>query len=231
VYVALRLRILLDTNILIPLQDSLVVLQPNLAHVHQLCNGRHELLYHPASRRDIQRDNDAARRARTLRRLDLYSELPEGPACPWNVPGTSENDKCDNSILFALERDAAHVLVTEDRGLHRKALARNLASRVYFIQTIEDLLSRLHEPAAVELPDIIDVELNELTPQLADPFFNSLRDGYAGFDRWYRAKAREGRMRGSTGTDRQMICRPSVFMPCRLTKHSPTPATSWPGGL
>ncbi len=207
---ALRLRILLDTNILIPLQDSLVVLQPNLAHVHQLCNGRHELLYHPASRRDIQRDNDAARRARTLARLDLYSELPEGPACPWNVPGTSENDKCDNSILFALERDAAHVLVTEDRGLHRKALARNLGSRVYFIQTIEDLLSRLHEPAAVELPDIVDVELNELTPQLADPFFNSLRDGYAGFDRWYRAKAREGRhawiYRHGPANDLSAIC-------------------------
>lgn len=135
------------------------MLQLNLAHVHQLCNGRHELLYHPASRRDIQRDNDAARRACTLRRQDLYRELPEGPACPWNVPGTSENDKCDDTILFALERDAAHVLVIEDRGLHRKALAQNLASRVYFIQN------------------------------------------------------------GSTGTDRQMTCLPSVSMPCRQTKH------------
>lgn len=228
---ALQLRILLDTNILIPLQDSLVVLQPNLAHVHQLCNGRHQLLYHPASRRDIQRDNDAARRARTLRRLDMYSELPEGPACPWNVPGTSENDKCDNSILFALERDATHVLVTEDRGLHRKALARNLASRVYFIQTIEDLLSRLHEPAAVELPDIVDVELNELTPHLADPFFLTvcavdmpvLTDGIA------RRPAKVA-MRGSTVTGRQTICRLSVFMPFRRTRYARTPAMSLPGG-
>ncbi|MFM0047369.1 PIN domain-containing protein [Paraburkholderia sediminicola] len=190
---ALHLRILLDTNILIPLQDSLAVLRPNLAHVMEMCNGRHQLVYHPASLRDIARDRDEARRDRTLTRLRQYGELAEGPPCPWNVPGLSENDECDNTILYALERDAAHVLMTEDRGLHAKAIARGLGSRVYFIQTIEDWLSRLHDPATVELPDILDVELNELTPQLGDPFFDSLRDGYAGFDDWYRAKARDGR--------------------------------------
>jgi hypothetical protein len=192
--VALHLRILLDTNILIPLEDSLVVLEPNLAHVVQLCNGRHQLVYHPASARDIERDRDQARRARTLARLDQYVELAEGPLVPGNdAPGLSENDKCDNAILFALEREAAHVLVTEDRKLHSKAAARGLASRVYFIQTLEDWLSRLHEPAEVELPDIVEVELSELTHQLDEPFFNSLRDGYAPFDKWFRRKAREGR--------------------------------------
>ncbi|SIT49649.1 conserved hypothetical protein [Paraburkholderia ribeironis] len=190
---ALHLRILLDTNILIPLQDSLAVLRPNLAHVMEMCNGRHQLVYHPASLRDIARDRDEDRRDRTLARLRQYGELAEGPPCPWNVPGLSENDECDNTILYALERDAAHVLMTEDRGLHAKAIARGLGSRVYFIQTIEDWLSRLHDPATVELPDILDVELNELTPQLGDSFFDSLRDGYAGFDDWYRAKARDGR--------------------------------------
>jgi hypothetical protein len=107
---ALSLRILLDTNILIPLQDSLVALQPNLAHVMRLAQGRHQLLYHPASVRDIQRDNNAARRTRMLQRLRQYVFLPEGPPCPWNVPGLSENDQCDNTILYALYRDAAHVM-------------------------------------------------------------------------------------------------------------------------
>ncbi|OXI82787.1 N-acetyltransferase [Burkholderia sp. AU33423] len=188
------MRILLDTNILIPLQDSLAVLVPNLAHVMEMCNGRHRLVYHPASVRDIERDRDPERRERTLARVNQYHRLPEGPACPWNNgAGLSENDQCDNSILYALQRDAAHVLVTEDRGLHAKALARGLDARVYFIQTIEDLLSRLHEPATVELPDIVEVELNELTDQLGEPFFDSLRNGYAPFDNWFREKAREGR--------------------------------------
>jgi hypothetical protein len=97
--VALHLRILLDTNILIPLQDSVAVLRPNLAHVMEMCNGRHQLVYHPASLRDTARDRDEARHDRTLARLRQFGELPEGPPCRWNVPGLSENDsltKMDN---------------------------------------------------------------------------------------------------------------------------------------
>lgn len=43
---SIRLRILLDTNILIPLQDSMVVLEPHLIEFHKLVNtAGHELLY------------------------------------------------------------------------------------------------------------------------------------------------------------------------------------------
>ena len=190
---ALNLRILLDTNVLIPLHDSLVVLQPNLAHVIQLAQGRHQFLYHPASLRDIQRDMNVQRRDRTLQRLKQYKALPEGPSCPWSGPTTSVNDACDNSILYALSRDAAHVLITEDRKLHAKAALRGLASRVYFIQTAEDWLQRLHEPTEIDVPNIKDVELHELTDSLDGDFFDSLRDAYKPFDKWFRKKARDGR--------------------------------------
>lgn len=66
----IRLRFLLDTNILIPLQDSMAVLRPSLADFMRLCNAHgHQLLYHPASVDDIARDPDDDRRARTLARL------------------------------------------------------------------------------------------------------------------------------------------------------------------
>ena len=191
---ALRLRFLLDTNILIPLQDSMVVLQPSLTNFVRLCSAHgYQLLYHPASAADIRRDTDEARRERTLARLGQYTQLQAGPACPWNSPETSVNDACDNEILYALENDAAHVLVTEDQGLHRKARARGLSSRVYFIQTADDWLRRLHEPDEVRLPHIEDVEIHTLTHQLAGPFFDSIRAGYDGFNDWFRRKAMEGR--------------------------------------
>ena len=191
---ALRLRFLLDTNILIPLQDSMVVLQPSLTNFVRLCSVHgYQLLYHPASAADIRRDTDEARRERTLARLGQYTQLQAGPACPWNSPETSVNDACDNEILYALENDAAHVLVTEDQGLHRKARARGLSSRVYFIQTADDWLRRLHEPGEVRLPHIEDVEIHTLTHQLAGPFFDSIRAGYDGFNDWFRRKAMEGR--------------------------------------
>jgi hypothetical protein len=119
------MRFLLDTNILIPLQDSMIVLQPNLLNFVKLAQANgHQLLYHPASERDIQRDSDHQRRERTLQRLQQYGRLNQVAMCPWNVPSTPPNDAADNEILYALECDAAHALVTEDQGVHNQAKQR-----------------------------------------------------------------------------------------------------------
>jgi GNAT superfamily N-acetyltransferase len=172
----------------------MAVLQPSLTNFVRLCNANgYQLLYHPASLDDIGRDLNVERRNRTLERLGQYTLLQAGPPCPWTTPATSVNDAGDNEILYALEQNAAHALVTEDQGLHRKARARNLSDRVYFIQSVNDWLSRLHEPAQAQLPNIADVELHTLTGQLAQPFFDTIRADYPGFDVWFRAKAMEGR--------------------------------------
>lgn len=192
---AQRLRFLLDTNVLIPLQDSYQVLETNLANFVRLASvGGHQLLYHPATVADFERDADDQRRARNLQRIAQYQALDNTAACPWNTPATSANDACDNEILYALECAAVHALVTEDRGIHGKARARGLNDQVYTIQTAEDWLRRLHEPRQVFLPNIQDVPLHSLTPQLASGFFDSLREGYDGFDGWFRSKARDNRM-------------------------------------
>lgn len=190
----LRLRFLLDTNVLIPLQDTYQVLTPALANFVRLANvGGHQLLYHPATVADFRRDPDEPRRTRNLERLNQYSQLDNPAPCPRNIAGISDNDACDNEMLFALECDAVHALVTEDRGMHAKARSLGLRDRIYTIQMAEDWLRRLHEPRQVVLPNIEDVPLHSLTPVLSTPFFNSLRDGYVGFDKWFREKARDNR--------------------------------------
>lgn len=189
-----QLTFLLDTNVLIPLQDSYAVLDDNLANFHRLAlTGGHKLVYHPASIADFERDDDSRRRARNLEHVRRYPALEHLVKCPWNTPTVSPNDACDNEILYALECDAAHALVTEDKGLLTKARARGLAHRTYNIQTAEDWLRRLHQPFDVTLPNIDDVPLHSLTPELADNFFDSLRGGYDDFDEWFRKKARENR--------------------------------------
>lgn len=185
------MRFLLDTNILIPLEDSQVPLQESLANFVRLAHEHgHPLVYHPASEDDIQRDTNQVRRDETLARLRQYSRLQERLVCPWNTPETRENDACDNEILFALDCDAAHALVTEDRRIHDKARARGLGDRVYSIQTAEDWLRRLHEQVSVHLPNVEEVSLYSLTPHLAGAFFDSLREGYPEFDVWFRESAR-----------------------------------------
>lgn len=190
-----RLRFLLDTNVLIPLQDSFQILEKNLANFVRLANiGGHSLLYHPATIADFERDADVQRRERSLQRIRQYPALNDVAPCPWNTSATSANDACDNEILYALACDAVHALITEDRRLHAKARTHGLGDRVYTIQTAEDWLRRLHEPRQVFLPNIEDAPLHKLTPLLPSEFFNSLREGYSGFDEWFRSKARDNRM-------------------------------------
>lgn len=188
------MRFLLDTNILIPLEDSNVPLQPGLANFVRLAQEHgHPLVFHPASEEDINRDRDTDRRIRTQNRLAQYTRLDNVSNCPWNTSATNQNDACDNAILYALECDAAHYLVTEDREIHKKAVSRGLGNRVFAIQAADDFLRRLHEPTSARLPNIQDVPLHSLTRMLSDGFFDSLREGYPTFDTWFRDCARNDR--------------------------------------
>jgi hypothetical protein len=192
-----RLRLLLDTNVLIPLQDSQQVLSSSLQNFIRLATiGGHQLMHHPANLADFERDPDVVRRQRNLVRVQIYPALSNPAPCTWNTPDTSPNDVCDNKLLFALHCDAVHALVTEDRRIHAKARAHNIADRVYTIQMAEDWLRRLHETHQVVFPNIQNVPLHSLTPELPGPFFESLRVGYPAaegrkdFDTWFRGKAR-----------------------------------------
>lgn len=188
------MRFLLDTNILIPLEDSNIPLQPGLANFVRLAQEHgHPLVFHPASEEDINRDRDEARRGRTRDRLAQYTRLDGVSDCPWNTTETRPNDACDNAILYALECDAAHYLVTEDREIHKKAVNRGLGGRIFAIQAANDFLRRLHETNLVKLPNIEDVPLHSLTRMLIDSFFDSLREGYPTFDTWFRDCARNDR--------------------------------------
>lgn len=189
------MRILLDTNILIPFLDSTVPFSEACKAVATLLReGEHTIVYHPASREDLGRDKDVDRRGKILDRLAQYEELSMGPECPWNVKTTSPNDANDNTILYALARDAAHALITEDKQLLKKAITYGLDQRVYNLSGARNWLQRLHAQAELVIPHIETEDLSSLTPQLDSAFFNSLRDGYNGqFDMWFREKARAGR--------------------------------------
>jgi hypothetical protein len=187
------MRFLLDTNVLIPLEDSQLPLKESLANFVRLSHqNNHLLVYHQASEDDIQRDNNLIRRQQTLSRLRQYTRLNDRPYCPWNEGITNPNDLADNEILYALYCEAVHALVTEDHEIHRKAKEKDLAHRVYYIQTADDWLKRLYERTSVSLPNIEEVDLYSLVPILDCSFFDSLRVGYPTFDNWFREKARNG---------------------------------------
>jgi hypothetical protein len=101
----------------------------------------------------------------------------------------SANDRIDTSILAEVAADRVDVLISEDRGVHRKASALGLSNRVF---TIDEFL----EKATAENPALADYKVLSVRKRLfgevdlADPFFDSFRVDYD-FDRWFRRKADE----------------------------------------
>lgn len=189
------MRFIIDTNIFIQLEDSALVLGEHFYVFDNLVrtSGEHELLCHPASIEDIKRDKDQTRRIRMLERIKKYSLLHVDYVTDVVFEATKPNDSCDDQILHALKCEAAHYLVTQDQGIHRKAARADLSQRVLTIQQASDLLSRLYSRHNVHLPSIYDIELFNLVPNLTEEFFDSLREGYAGFDDWFKEKAKCGR--------------------------------------
>ena len=142
------MRILIDTNVVIPLEDSSRVLEESLSKLVRLAseNG-HQLLAHPSSYDDIARDQDKKRRDISLSRIRKYSILGDPPkptATELSRLGLIErddNDRVDHEILYALYRD-----------------------------------EHLHAKVAIALPSIEEVPLHKI--ELKSPFFDSLRGDY-----------------------------------------------------
>lgn len=187
------MRLLVDSNVIITLEDSSRALEPHYARLTELCGANgHQLLIHPASRTDLNRDRNTVRRQITESRFRRHPVLDSPPRFASDIPlGSLDNDGVDRELLHAVERDAVAVLVTEDRAIHRKAKALGVAERVHYVQQAVSWLERLHAVREVAFHNIKDIPIHNFV--LSDPFFDSLRAGYREFDDWFRRSAQNGR--------------------------------------
>lgn len=195
------MRLLLDTNILIPLEpggDAIPSLAPAAAEFHALLTrGGHEALLHPAHRFDLERDRDEARRARTSLLAAKYPLLERPPAISDELasqvgtPEPGSNDWVDDQLLAALQADAVDYLVTEDQGLHRKAARLELGPRVATLAEAASTLRNLFDIAVAPPPAVDLRKAHELN--LSDPIFASIRVDYPDFNAWMTRIRRAGR--------------------------------------
>ena len=193
------MNILLDTNILIPIFDIEHPLDERFAKMQRLLDSlSFHVFVHPAQQDDFERDPNVERKKRNLSRLPQHNVL-ESPPVPseeelqelsWTQ--TTDNDRVDNLLLYALKNQAVHVLVSDDSGVLSKAKRSGLQDRVYRLdQFLFFLESRLSPTFTVPI-GIEEKFLYELKHPEAD-FWNSLRQSYNGFDNWFVEKAREHR--------------------------------------
>ena len=192
------MRILIDTNIFIPLEDSSNILDESFSELVRLANeNNHQVLAHPSSLDDIERDKNEERKKISLSRIRKYPLLENPPTLDLQklkdlgLKNDKDNDRVDNEILWAIYKDAANILVTEDRELHKKASILGVKGRVHYIQQAAQSLKRLHKRVHVSLPNIKEKSLHQI--DVNSIFFNSLRDDYLEFNEWYRKSSRKGR--------------------------------------
>lgn len=192
------LNILLDTNIIIPLNDLERPLDPRLAEMQRLLDQlAFHVFVHPTQWDDFNRDADEERRTRNLSRLNQYNVLTSPPrpsaeevsSLGWAE--SNDNDRVDNLLLYALKSGAVHLFITEDRRLLRKAHRSGLQDQVHrldqFIFFLRNQVAPVFEvPYGVELKFIYQLHLES-------HFWDSLRESYSGFDDWFRDKARQHR--------------------------------------
>jgi predicted nucleic acid-binding protein len=193
------MRILIDTNIIIPLEDSSGILKASFSQFIRLSlENRHTILIHPSSIEDIHRDRDRSRKQSMLSRIQKYPILEETDTFTpeelqaYDISENSDNDKVDNAILSSVYNKAVHLLVTEDRGIHKKAAKLGVSDSVLYLQQAVDVLTRLHpQEQEVFHPNLKNIYVHETS--LDDPFYNSLREDYLEFDSWFNKISAEGR--------------------------------------
>lgn len=188
-----KLRFLLDTNIAIQLEEvnpETGEIRPSFRRLLELCLKHFvSLFHHPASKTDLERDEDPVRQKEMLSRLKKYPELTSPPL---GEPGeleelfdgiTKVNDLTDCQLLFATYRNCTDYLITDDLKIHKRAKKAQINDRVLTADEAVNLLLRLFEPEEVTLPNVEEKFVYEL--DINDDFFSSLKGDYPEFSEWF----------------------------------------------
>jgi len=192
------MKVIFDTNILIHIEDH-KELSEKLHDLLKLFRAYgHKEFIHPASLKDINNDKDENRKKVILSKINGYPVI-EIPPKATNVflslvrASSTSNDQNDAEILFAIQKNTADFLITEDYGLQKKAIRANLEDRVFSIDSALDYFKNLYARKVISHPLLKEDFLHNL--DIEDPFFDSLKEDYkdSKFRKWFKEKSIEGR--------------------------------------
>lgn len=190
------MRVLLDTNILIHREASRTVRQDIGKLFFWLDHLRYEKCVHPLSLTEIRKHSDSKVVETMETKIQNYyllkTEAPE-TAATQNIRSTydqNDNDTIDTSLLKEVFASRVDFLISEDKKIHIKAATLNIADKVF---TIEQFL----EKAVIENPELTDYKVLSVRRRhfgdldIDDPFFDSFKEDYKGFEAWFNRKADE----------------------------------------
>jgi predicted nucleic acid-binding protein len=189
------IRVLLDTNILIHREATTIVKEDIGVLFRWLDQLHYDRCIHPCSVAEIQKHKDPkvvlAFEAKLQSYLLLKTEAPESHQIQAiRANDKTENDKNDTTLVKELQGGRVDFIISEDRGIHRKATLLGIAHRVF---TIDDFL----EKVTAENPKLTEYKVLSVRQfyfgnlKIDDAFFDSFKRDYQGFEAWFNRKSDE----------------------------------------
>lgn len=193
------MRILVDTNILIQLEDNKVIENDFSIFYNLAVSNKCEIYYHNACLRDIAKDKNQVRKEIITSKFAKYSVLPN-PA-PFDnefsksIGEKNDNDRIDNIQLYQLVKGYVELFVTNDKNIKKKAKKLGILDSVL---NSNEAFNLLDEKFTLKIPThpIIDhVSVRELESDFESDFFVSLKNDYdpEKFMKWIDKCAKEDR--------------------------------------
>jgi len=193
------MRILIDTNIFVYREDN-KELSPDLQELMVILNKLHsEIIIHPRSIEDLKRDTDEERKLIILSKVRSYPLLelaPEIKNDSYFIETVGHpakiNDDIDNSILYALYKNSIDFLITNDKGIHKKAKLLFIDSCTLNVtRALQIFKNEMVTENLINLPALKNDHVYNLN--IHDPFFDSLKKEYNCFEDWFIKIAKSGR--------------------------------------
>lgn len=191
------MRVLLDTNVLIHRESATVVRRDIGRLFFWLDKLRCDKYVHPLSLEEIGKHDDPRVRSTFEAKLQSYYLLRTTAPISAEVQQVGANDKTENDrndtlLVNELFANRVDLLISEDRGLHKKVAALRIADRTFTIDAfLEKSMAENPELADYKVLAVRQIAFGKVDVQ--SDFFDSFREDYGGgaFDKWFNKKADE----------------------------------------
>ena len=190
------MKALLDTNIIIHREARTAVNQDIGILFKWLDKAKYQKCIHQITIAEINKNSNTETVASFNIKIDSYEQLLTTAPISTDVNLVSsqfdvtENDKNDTILLNEVFNNRVDILISEDKKIHVKAEKLGISDRVY---KINSFLEKVYS----ENPDLVGYQVLSVQQKLfgeldlTDPFFDSFKEDYIGFEKWYNKKANE----------------------------------------
>lgn len=190
------MKALLDTNIIIHREANKISNQDIGILFKWLDKVKYEKYIHPVTVAEIEKYKDKETVSAFQVKMEHYTLLKFPAPLSQEVISVStsfdrnQNDINDTILLNDVYNGRVDILVSQDKKIHEKAHALGISDHVY---TINSFLEKVY----AEYPELVQYTVLSVQQthfgaiDLNDDFFDSFREDYPGFNRWFNGKANE----------------------------------------